>query len=106
MLQHPLSRDLDFIISGSYCAVMLQHPLSRDLEIISEPQSTPRQRIAARLTKIEKSILQDCLGELRKAMASGMLGQAGPAAAVVDVEPLPSSEVCEAALRGSSIRFT
>ncbi|EFJ43572.1 hypothetical protein VOLCADRAFT_76643 [Volvox carteri f. nagariensis] len=33
------------------------HPLWRDLEIINDPSSTPRQKVAARLTKIEKSIL-------------------------------------------------
>ncbi len=37
------------------------HPLSHSLpapQIISDPASTPRQRVAARLTKIEKSILK------------------------------------------------
>ncbi|GIL80626.1 hypothetical protein Vretimale_9217 [Volvox reticuliferus] len=33
------------------------HPLWRDLEIINDPSSSPRQKVAARLTKIEKSIL-------------------------------------------------
>ncbi|KAG2424087.1 hypothetical protein HXX76_014763 [Chlamydomonas incerta] len=33
------------------------HPLWRDLEIIADPASSPRQKVAARLTKIEKSIL-------------------------------------------------
>ncbi|GAX79600.1 hypothetical protein CEUSTIGMA_g7041.t1 [Chlamydomonas eustigma] len=84
-----------------------KHSLSKDLEIISDPLSTPRQRIAARLTKIEKSILQDCLGELKKA-ASGVAGQGMSttveASAAVSVE-LPSAEACEAALRGSSIKF-
>lgn len=38
-----------------------RHPLWRDLEILEDPASTPRQKVAARLTKIEKSILQGCL---------------------------------------------
>eukprot|EP00878_Enallax_costatus_P010172 GHUV01010618.1.p1 GENE.GHUV01010618.1~~GHUV01010618.1.p1 ORF type:complete len:451 (+),score=91.21 GHUV01010618.1:1244-2596(+) len=38
-----------------------KHPLWRDLEIIEDPTTTPRQKVAARLTKIEKSILQNCL---------------------------------------------
>ncbi|KXZ43296.1 hypothetical protein GPECTOR_95g685 [Gonium pectorale] len=33
------------------------HPLWRDLEIIADPASSPRAKVAARLTKIEKSIL-------------------------------------------------
>lgn len=46
------------------CAVLccaVRNPLWRDLEIIEDPTATPRQKIAARLTKIEKSILQGCL---------------------------------------------
>lgn len=31
------------------------------MEIVDDPAATPRQKIAARLTKIEKSILQGCL---------------------------------------------
>jgi hypothetical protein len=55
------------------CCVMLchavscyvsRHPLWRDLEIVDDPTATPRQKIAARLTKIEKSILQGCLDEV------------------------------------------
>jgi hypothetical protein len=38
-----------------------RHPLWRDLEILEDPAATPRQKVAARLTKIEKSILQGCL---------------------------------------------
>lgn len=41
-----------------------KHPLWRDLEIVDDPTATPRQKIAARLTKIEKSILQGCLDEV------------------------------------------
>jgi hypothetical protein len=41
--------------------VVCRHPLWRDLEIVDDPAATPRQKIAARLTKIEKSILQGCL---------------------------------------------
>ncbi|GFR44785.1 hypothetical protein Agub_g6117, partial [Astrephomene gubernaculifera] len=33
------------------------HPLWRDLEIIDDPAASPRQKVAARLTKIEKSLL-------------------------------------------------
>jgi hypothetical protein len=35
--------------------------LWRDLEIVEDPAASPRQKIAARLTKIEKSILQGCV---------------------------------------------
>uniref|UniRef100_A0A383VYM3 Rubisco LSMT substrate-binding domain-containing protein n=1 Tax=Tetradesmus obliquus TaxID=3088 RepID=A0A383VYM3_TETOB len=38
-----------------------KHPLWRDLEILEDPEASPRQKVAARLTKIEKSILQGCL---------------------------------------------
>ena len=41
----------------------MQHPLWQDIEILSsaaDATSTPRQRVAARLTKIEKSILMAC----------------------------------------------
>ncbi|KIY95099.1 hypothetical protein MNEG_12863, partial [Monoraphidium neglectum] len=38
-----------------------RRPLWKDLEILEDPKSTPRQKVAARLTKIEKSILQGCL---------------------------------------------
>jgi hypothetical protein len=41
--------------------VLCRHPLWRDLEIVDDPKATPRQKIAARLTKIEKSILQGCM---------------------------------------------
>jgi hypothetical protein len=34
------------------------------LEILQDSGSTPRQKVAARLTKIEKSILQGCLDEV------------------------------------------
>lgn len=38
-----------------------KNPLWKDLEVLENPASTPRQKVAARLTKIEKSILQGCL---------------------------------------------
>ena len=41
-----------------------RHPLWRDLEIENDPTAAPRQKIAARLTKIEKSILQGCLDDV------------------------------------------
>ncbi len=41
-----------------------QRSVAGDLAVISEPQSTPRQRVAARLTKIEKGILLQALEQL------------------------------------------
>eukprot|EP00879_Flechtneria_rotunda_P026362 GHRR01028105.1.p1 GENE.GHRR01028105.1~~GHRR01028105.1.p1 ORF type:complete len:274 (+),score=85.18 GHRR01028105.1:1140-1961(+) len=38
-----------------------KHPLWRDLETLENPNSSPRQKVAARLTLIEKSIYQGCL---------------------------------------------
>lgn len=49
------------IARAASCAGCCRHPLWRDLEIVDDPAATPRQKIAARLTKIEKSILQGCL---------------------------------------------
>lgn len=42
-----------------------KHPLWKDLEIINDPAATPRQKIAARLTKIEKSILQAAIDHIK-----------------------------------------
>lgn len=44
-------------------------PLWRDLEVIADPAATPRQKVAARLTKMEKSLLQGCLDALKAAAA-------------------------------------
>lgn len=41
-----------------------KHSLEKDLEVIEDPKSTPREKIAARLTKIEKSIWQSCIEEV------------------------------------------
>jgi len=35
--------------------------------VLQDASSTPRQKVAARLTKIEKSILQGCLNEVATA---------------------------------------
>ncbi|KAG2486389.1 hypothetical protein HYH03_014967 [Edaphochlamys debaryana] len=41
------------------------HPLWRDLEILADSRATPREKVAARLTKVEKSILAACLDALK-----------------------------------------
>jgi histone-lysine N-methyltransferase SETD3 len=38
--------------------------VAADLEVLADPASTPRQKVAARLVKIEKSILQGCVDAL------------------------------------------
>eukprot|EP00775_Hariotina_reticulata_P013147 gene13147-13277_t len=52
-----------------------KHPLWRDLEILQDPSSTPRQKVAARLTKIEKSILQGCLDAVAACVPQTVKGQ-------------------------------
>ena len=54
-----------------------------------DPDATPRQRIAARLTKIEKTILMDSLEGLK--IASGL--------------QLPTPEAAAAALAASPIKL-
>ena len=54
------------------------HALWRDLEILEDESSTPRQKVAARLTKIEKSILTNCLETVAKAApCNGEMGRGG-----------------------------
>ena len=69
----------------------MQHPLWRDVELATDAASSPRQRIAARLIKIEKSILLDTLEGLKQA--------AGGA-------ELPATEAAVAALNASPIKFS
>ncbi|KAI8466475.1 MAG: hypothetical protein J3K34DRAFT_433512 [Monoraphidium minutum] len=57
-----------------------RRPLWRDLEILEDPASTPRQKVAARLTKIEKGILQGCLDAV-KTQSPCSTGAAGGSAA-------------------------
>lgn len=38
--------------------------ISEDEEIIRDPETTPRQKVSARLLKIEKEILQNGLSEI------------------------------------------
>lgn len=51
-----------------------RYPLHHDLEVIEDPQATPRQKIAARLLKIEKSILQDAIKRVEDVIAASGKG--------------------------------
>eukprot|EP00798_Chlamydomonas_sp_ICE-L_P011893 gene11893-14994_t len=66
-----------------------KHPLSKDLEIIDDPKTTPRQKIAARLTKIEKGILNACLDELK----------------AVSGDQMPSAEQALAAFKSTGLKL-
>lgn len=59
-----------------------KHPLWKDLEILEDPATPPRHKIAARLTKIEKSILMSALEQVQAAAGGDSLE--GP------VEQLPA----------------
>lgn len=71
----PVDAELELVVHCQLVAhfkrrlAAYSHPIWRDLQIIADPASTPRQRIAARLTKIEKGILQACIDHLNKQAA-------------------------------------
>jgi len=44
-----------------------QHPIEHDVMVVEDSSASPRARVAARLTKIEKSILMDSLKALEAA---------------------------------------
>ncbi|KAF8059135.1 setd3 [Scenedesmus sp. PABB004] len=54
-----------------------KHSMARDLEILADPTATPRQKVAARLTKIEKSILTGAMDAVA-ACAPCLEGKAKP----------------------------
>ncbi len=57
-----------------------KNTLQQDLDILADPKSSPRAKVAARLTKIEKSILKACLDAVAEnSPCTG--GCAGPVAA-------------------------
>jgi len=62
-----------------------KHPVSHDMSVMQDPRSTPRQKVAARLLKIEKSILMAVREQLGGAAgtpsAAGTNGSTPPAPA-------------------------
>lgn len=67
-----------------------KRPLWQDLEVIHDPSSSPREKVAARLTKIEKTLLTGCLEALVPGGAAGSLSNASQAS---DMEVLAQQPV-------------
>ncbi|KAL6749765.1 hypothetical protein V8C86DRAFT_2833769 [Haematococcus lacustris] len=50
-----------------------KHTMAEDMDIMISPRSSPRQKVAARLTKIEKGILTSCLEQLQQLAAQSQV---------------------------------